>query len=135
MTRADHDRVPFGETAERGVPEVGPGGHEHVGRRPDAGLGSDTPSGVHRAVERGRERGSRGLLAVRALERLSDLREDLGLAEHHRIEPARDGEQVFRGVGLVVRVERLGQIVGCDTATHTGRASTPGTAWYEGTLP
>ena len=60
--------------------------------------------------------GPGGVLGLGAPQRLADLGVDLRLAEHHRVEPGGDGEQVVGGVVLPVRVQGLGQLLGAHAA-------------------
>ena len=83
---------------------------------PDGGLGADPLADHQRVAEEQVHRGACAALDLRDLPRLADLAEDLGLADHRRVEPGRDLEQVpDRGV-VVMRVEMRVQLVGGDVA-------------------
>ena len=89
---------------------------EGVGRGAERRLLADPAPGARRGVEQPGQARPGGALALGAAERLAHLRVDLRLAQHHRVEPRRDREQVVGGVLLPVGVERLGQLVGVDAA-------------------
>ena len=108
--RADHHDRPAGEVAEHVLGEHGGALHERVGRGPERRLPADPSPGPGRRVEQPLHPGSGRALAVGEAERLPDLRLDLRLAEHHRVQPAGHGEQVLDRVAFPVRVETVGQL-------------------------
>ena len=63
-------------------------------------------------MEDPREHRPGGILGLGAVQRLAHLCVDLRLAQHHRVEPCGDGEEVVGGVALPVGVQRIGQLLG-----------------------
>ena len=111
----DHD-LPVGEPADRIPGEVGAQTDERIGCRAERGFLPDATSRSTRRVEQPRQGSSRGILCLGSTERLAHLRGDLRLAEHHRVEPARDCEQVIGGVAFPLRVQWLGELLSRDAA-------------------
>jgi hypothetical protein len=114
LARADHDDVPVVQTRERLRSQVGAEADECVGRCAERGLLPDATARAPGRVEHAGEQGAGGTLRLGAAERLANLRIDLRLAEHHRVQPRRDLEEVIRGVALPVGVQRVGELLGRD---------------------
>ena len=100
--------------ADRFVGEVGTHRDEGVGRRPDRRLLPHAPAGACGSVEERGQRRRAGAFGAGTPHRLAHLRLDLRLAEHHGVEPARDGEQVLGGVAFPMGVQGLGELFGRD---------------------
>ena len=104
--------------------EVGPGRHEHVGAAPTPVSRRTRAPGADRRVEHGREGRARGARPRRSLSAPAPATGS-ACPQHHRIQPARDGEQVLGGVALVVRVGVRPGRRARPRATRTARASAP----------
>ena len=109
----DHD-VAILEPAERFAGEVGAQRHEGVGGGAERGFLTSATSGADRGMEQPGEGGVGGIFAVGTPKRFPHLGDDLRLAQHHRVEPARHREQVVGGVLLPVGVQGLAQLLGRD---------------------
>ena len=94
-------------------PAVGGQGHRAVGERGDAPgdgrLRPDPLAGLDGMAEEGAEHRARDLLALGPLPGPSDLAEDLGLAEHRRVEPGGHREEMAGDVVVEPDGEVLGQ--------------------------
>ena len=106
-----HGRAPLQPAQERGR-QFRARLHESRRRRPDGGLRAHAAAGANGAAKEGGQHGPRSALVMRPSEGRPHLGQDLRLAEYHRIEPGRHREEVLRGIVLVVRVQRLGELVG-----------------------
>ena len=80
--------------------------------RPMAGVGAGPLAGLERVAEQQVERGAGGALLAGALPGLLHLAEDLALAEHGRVEPGGDPEEVGDGRRVVVDVEVVAEVLG-----------------------
>ena len=112
--RSDDHHLAPSQPAHRVLGEVGAERHERVGSRAERRLLPHPASGARRRVEEPGQRRAGGALGLGAPQRLAHLGVDLRLAEDHRVEPARDGEQVIGRVALPVGVHRVGEFVGGD---------------------
>ena len=74
----------------------------------DGGVGARPLAGLEGVAEQEVERGPAAPSSRAALPRLLDLAEDLALAEHGRVEPGGDLEEVRDGGVVVVDVEVVG---------------------------
>ena len=110
--RAHDQRTPRAEIAEHAVGERQR--HRAGGRRvrADGRLRARTPAGRDRRPEEQRERRS-GRVAG-GLVRVAHLAEDLGLAEHERVEPGGDAREVPRDVLARVHVEVIDELLALD---------------------
>ena len=106
---ADHQDARIADTAESAVRER----ERHRARRrrvrPDRSLRARTPRRREGAAEENREAGSGRALLARQPVRLSNLAEDLGFAEHERVETRSDAAEVPCGVLTRVNVEMVDQ--------------------------
>ena len=106
----DDDRAAR-QVAERFLCQVGAQGDERVRRSAERGLLPRATARAGGRVEQASQLWVGGLLALGTAERLAYLGIDLCLTQHHRVEPARHGEQVVRRVLLPMRVQRLGELL------------------------
>ena len=114
LTGADDRDGPPLEPAQDPLGQNRAGLHEPGRRRPDRGLRPGPATGPHRSSEQRVQRGPRRPLMGSQAVRRPDLRQDLRLAEEHRIQPGRYRVQMLGRILLVVRVERVGELVGRD---------------------
>ena len=129
LAGAHHDHTPMLEAVERLGGEVGAERHEGVWRLAERGLLANATTRAPRRVEHAGEHRPGGALPLGAPQRLTNLRVDLCLAEHHRVEPRRDLEQMVGGVTLPVGVQRVGELLGGDAARlaeHAFQGQEPG---------
>src|SRR5207249_7756238 len=96
----------------------------------DPGLAAYSLAGFDRVLEHPREQLGRGLLTHAGLPRVTNLTEDLALADDHRVEAGRDREQMRHRGFVVVGVEMVGELVGIspECAARKSRTS-PTAAW------
>ena len=109
---AEHEPAPALEAAEA------LGGHRDGGLRHrrdvagDAGVGAGPLAGLEGVAEQQVEGRAGGALLAGAVPRHLHLAEDLALAEHGRVEPGGDREEVGDGRGVVVDVEVVAEVLG-----------------------
>ena len=111
LTGPHHHDSSTPQPSERLVGQIGSQGDERVRRRAEGGLGPGSSSGASRGVEERAHRRAGGVFCLRGAQRLANLRVDLGLADHHGVQPRGHGEQVVGRVVFPVGVQRLGQLL------------------------
>jgi len=123
VARGQLDGVAGADQQYAGLAQVGEHllGEAHRGERHRHGVCADAGFGAHplghregvlqQAVQRRLQR----VRLARKLVGILHLAEDLRLAQHHRIQPGGDAEQVARRVLLVVAVQELVQLAGSQT--------------------
>ena len=94
----------LGDHLDRGVAD-------RCGSSADAGLGAGPLAGFDRRAEQQVQRGAGGAFVLGDLPRAAHLTEDLALAEHGRIEPGGDLEQMADRGRIVLAVEVRDQLV------------------------
>ncbi len=77
--------------------------------RADRGLGTRAPTGCDSRAEEQRKHRPRRSGGARFLERVADLPENLGLAEHERVEAGRNPAEMTRDILACVHVEVVGE--------------------------
>ena len=99
--------------AAEAVGRHGDGGLRHRGDvASDAGVGASSLARLERVAEQQVEGRAGGALVRAALPGHLHLTEDLALAEHGRVEPGGDAEEVGHRRGVVVDVEVVAEVLG-----------------------
>src|SRR6185437_11570868 len=115
---ADDENVQAGERARVPVDTGGPGDGEvdadadQAEAKPvDAGFRAGPLAGAQREAPQVAQRPAERPPVARQLQRRPDLTEDLALAHHHRLKPARHREEMLDRAVLIVHVQAGGQLV------------------------
>ena len=108
----DHEHVLAGEVADV-LGRAGQRGGDDARSHPvDVGLGVRALADAQGLLEQHVERGADGAGLLADAQRLAGLAQDLALAEHHRVQPGGDVEQVRDRAVVVVHVEVRQHLVG-----------------------
>ena len=112
LTGAEHEHV----AAIEGAEVLGRHGHRSLRHRrdvvADGGLGAGSLPHFDGVAEKTVDGSARGVLGLGNLPGAAHLAEHLALADDRGIEPTRHREQMLGRVGVVVRVEVLGELLG-----------------------
>src|SRR4051794_10521015 len=118
---ADDERGLAVQVAERAPRERHADGGRRYGAAPDAGLAPHAPARRQRVTEGLPQRSAQRSLLAGDVGRAANLVLDLGLADHERVEPRGDSEQMRERVIARARESRRGDRLGVEAAARGER--------------